>query len=126
MRITNSRRGSLLAEKTELARGMWKKMLGLMFRAGIDDGAGLLMQFEKESSDMYSIWMLGMRFPIDIIFIDKNKKVTDVYSNVPPVSFNPGTWKIYRPTKPVKWILEVRAGKARETGTSVGDGLSFG
>jgi len=125
MIITNKTRKTVLTNKTEVAKSNWKKMLGLMFRGGIDDNAGFLMEFGKPSKDLYSIWMLGMFFPIDIIFISAEKEVTDVYENVSPVSFNPMTWKVYAPTKPVKWILEVKAGRARGMKTKAGDRLSF-
>jgi uncharacterized membrane protein (UPF0127 family) len=125
MKITNSTRKTVLTERTEVAGSIWKKSLGLMFRSGIGDDAGFLMEFGKPSKDMYSIWMLGMLFPIDIIFISAEKKVTDVYENVRPVSFSPATWKVYRPSSPVKWILEVAAGRAKKSGTSVDDRLDF-
>lgn len=125
MRILNNTRKTVLVENIELARSFWKKSMGLMFRSGIEDSTGFLMEFGKESKDLYSIWMLGMFFPIDIIFINAKKEVTDVYKNVPPFSVNPYTWKVYRPTKPVKWILEVAAGVAKKSRTSVGDRLDF-
>jgi uncharacterized membrane protein (UPF0127 family) len=125
MKIANMTRKTVVAETVEVAGSFWKKSLGLMFRSGIDDSAGFLMEFGKPSKDLYSIWMLGMRFPIDIIFINARKEVTDVCGNVPPVYPNPATWKVYRPTRPVKWILEVKAGRAKETRTKPGDRLSF-
>jgi len=125
MRVINKTRKTVLTGKTEVARSGWKKSLGLMFRGGIDDNAGFLMEFGKPSKGLYSIWMLGMFFPIDVIFINEKKEVTDVYENVPPVSFNPVTWKVYAPTKPVRWILELKAGRAGKTKTRAGDRLSF-
>jgi uncharacterized membrane protein (UPF0127 family) len=125
MRITNRSRRTVLAGTVEVATSFWKKSLGLMFRGGISEDAGFLMEFGKPSKDLYSIWMLGMFFPIDVVFISAEKEVTDVYGNVPPLSLNPRTWKVYRPTKPVKWILELKAGRARKSGTVAGDKLRF-
>ncbi len=125
MRIINRTRKTVVAETVEVAGSFWKKSLGLMFRGGIDEKAGFLMEFGKPSKDLYSIWMLGMFFPIDVIFISAEKEVTDVYENVPPLSLNLRTWKVYRPTRPVKWILEVKAGRAKKTRTKPGDRLSF-
>ena len=125
MKIRNLTTKKDITETTEIARSSLRKALGLMFRSGLKRGHGLLMEFTKPSKYAYSIWMLGMRFPIDIIFIGPDKKVTDVFENVPPLSFRPSTWRVYSPTKPVKWIVEVSAGMARKSGTSVGDRLIF-
>ena len=124
MKITNKIRKTVIANKTEKAGNFLAKGLGLMFRGGIGEDEGLLMEFGRPSKN-YTIWMLGMRFPIDIIFIGEDRKVTDVYSNVPPLSFRPSTWKVYKPTKPVKWILELRSGRCKGSGTKVGDILDF-
>ncbi len=125
MRIKNSTRKTIITEKTEVAGSFLAKTLGLMFRRGLDEKSGLLMEFGRESKELYSIWMLGMFFPIDIIFINAKSEVTDVYENARPLSPNPATWKVYRPTKPVRWILEVAAGRAGKTKTSPGNKLVF-
>ena len=125
MRIVNRTRNTTITENAEVARSAWKKMLGLMFRGSMEDTSGFLMEFGKPSKELYSIWMLGMLFPIDVIFISEKKEVTDVYENVRPVSGDPRTWRVYRPTKPVKWILEVPAGRAGKSGTVTNDKLRF-
>ena len=76
-------------------------------------------------SDKHSIWMFCMRFPIDVVFINDDNVVTDIFENVPPVSLMPSTWKVYKPTKPVKLILELKSGRCRRTRTKVGDRLDL-
>jgi hypothetical protein len=78
---------------------------GLMFRKG----ENALLEFRKEGK--YGIWMLFMRYPLDLIFLDKNKKVIEIIKNVPPISFNPKTWKTYYPKKKCKYVLELDARK---------------
>lgn len=80
-------------------------MTGLMFRKEGD----ALLEFKKEGK--YGIWMVFMRFPVDLVFLDKNKKIVDLIKNVPPLSFNPKTWKIYYPEKKCKYVLELDARK---------------
>lgn len=123
MKITNKTRKTVLAEKVEVATGFWHKMLGLMFRSKIADSAGFLLEFENE--DFHGIWMLGMRFEIDLVFIDSGKRVVDIFENLKPISLNPIAWKVYKPTKPVKWVLELKSGRIRKTKTSVQDNLFF-
>ena len=64
-----------------------------------------------------SIHCLFVFFPIDVIYLDENKKVVDVQRKVPPFA-------LYRqPTRPAKFFIEVNAGKA--AGTEVGDELAW-
>ena len=121
MKVANASKRTVVAGEVEIARSFFSKSLGLMFRKDLGRSRGLLMEFSREGQGMYSIWMLGMRFPIDVVFISSDGTVTDVFERIPPVSLNPGTWKVYRPTRPVKWILEIPAGAAKKSRTSVGD-----
>lgn len=123
MKIINETKKTVIAEKTEIARSFWRKALGLMLRSGMDDSAGFLLEFEKEGT--YGIWMLGMRFPIDLVFIDSRKRVVDIFKGIKPFGFDPTSWKVYNPGKTTKWVLELKSGRVRETMTSVGDMISF-
>jgi len=123
MRILNRTRKTVLAEEVEVAKSFRKKTIGLMFRGGIGDDKCLLMDFEREGH--HSIWMLGMRFPIDLVFLDAKKRVVCVFRNVKPVGFGPKTWRVYDAPEPVKWIIELKSGRIRSTGTKTGDALSF-
>lgn len=97
-------------QKISLPRGLEiadtprKRALGLMFRKS---PRPLLMDFEKQGN--HGIWMLFMRFPIDLIFLDKEKRVITTYKNIKPITLNPKTWKIYRPGSPARYALEIPA-----------------
>jgi len=121
--IKNVTKGKVIVKNVEIARALGEKTKGLMFRSSLDKDSGLLMPFDKERK--HEIWMLGMRFPIDIIFINKDKRIVDVKHNAKPMGRNPMTWRIYRPRKPCKYVLEVNAGAAGKTKTEVGDVLEF-
>ncbi len=123
MRIRNTTRRTLIADRVEVARSFWKKTLGLMFRGNIGDSEGFLLEFGREGP--YGIWMFGMRFPIDLVFIDSRKRVVDVFEGIMPVSINPATWRVYTPSKSAKWVLELKAGRAKKTRTKKGDRISF-
>jgi len=123
MRILNATRKTTVAGSAELARSIFSKAIGLMFRSGMKEGCGLLMEFGRE--DYHAIWMFAMRFPIDIVFIDGRKKVTAVFKRARPLGPSPRTWRLYRPPEPAKWVLELPAGGAAASGTRAGDTLSF-
>jgi uncharacterized membrane protein (UPF0127 family) len=59
------------------------------------------MPFQRK----WSLWMFAVRYPIKMIFIDKDKKVIDI-KNGEPITTDPRTWKVYIPKEPCKYILE--------------------
>lgn len=121
--IKNITRKTILIRKTETANSVGKKTKGLMFRKELAKDTGFLMVFGYERR--HEIWMFGMRFPIDIIFIDKDKRIVDIKHSVRPMGKNPMTWRVYIPKEKCRYVLEVRADLANKTGTEVGDVLSF-
>jgi uncharacterized membrane protein (UPF0127 family) len=88
----------------EYATTFFKKSIGLMFRVAAPKD-GFLFTFEREG--FHSIWMPFMKFPIDIVFYDKDGKFINIARGAKPISMNPETWKIYKPEKPCKYILEM-------------------
>ena len=68
--------------------------------------------------------MLFMRFPIDVVWADSGMKVTGVGRKVMPFDpLKPGTWRIYKPGKPSKYVIELGVGGAEGTGD--GDLIEF-
>jgi len=85
--------------EVELADNFWKKMIGLSFSKKKN------MLFSMPYEHKWTFWMFLVRYPIKIIFINKNKIVVDI-KKAQPITLNPKTWKIYKPKKPCKYILE--------------------
>jgi len=121
--IKNATKKRIIVKKFEIAKTPWKKTKGLMFRKELAKGSGLLMIFERERK--HGIWMLGMRFPIDIVFIDSRKRIVDIRHSVKPVGRHPKTWRVYKPSKPSKYVLEVNSRLVKRSGTDIGDFLEF-
>ncbi len=65
---------------------------------------GMLFVFEK--ADAYPFWMLDMRYPIDILWLDRNYSVVSVARNVTPESYP----DVFTPTTTVQYVLETRPG----------------
>ena len=55
---------------------------GLMFQNELPFDRGMLFVFDKPAT--YSMWMLNMQFPLDIIWFDENLNITAIEKNVPP------------------------------------------
>ncbi|MCK4729868.1 MAG: DUF192 domain-containing protein [Candidatus Aenigmarchaeota archaeon] len=76
-------------------------MLGLMFRKR----GNALIEFPWEGKP--GIWMLFMRYSLNLVFLDKNLRVIDILKNIPPLFFSPKTWKTYYPKNKYKYVLEL-------------------
>jgi hypothetical protein len=56
----------------ELAVTEEERQQGLMYREKIDSDQGMLFIFEEE--EKYSFWMKNMKFSIDILWLDRDKR----------------------------------------------------
>ncbi len=123
MQVLNLTRCTTITRKTELASSIFSKTKGLMFRENLDEGKGMLFMFSREGK--HSIWMMGMRFPIDIIYIDSDKRVVGIHKDFRPMRLHPKTWKISKPDKKCKYVLELNTGVIDNSATKIGDELEF-
>ncbi len=70
------------------------------------------MLFAFNVPDNYSFWMKDMHFPIDIIWLDQDKRVVTVAARVDPSSYP----RSFKPDTPSLYVLELSAGKAADFG----------
>jgi uncharacterized membrane protein (UPF0127 family) len=91
--------------KAEIADSPLKKVKGLMFRKKLKNNEGMFFDFYRTRP---GIWLFGMRFPIDIIWINSAMHVVDINKNAKPWKF----WKIYEPKERARYALEVNGGFA--------------
>jgi uncharacterized protein len=97
-----------------------ERMQGLSGRASLREDRGMLFVYSDHVERRY--WMKGMRFPIDIVWIDR-ARVTGVEPKVPvPVGDD---FPIYPSRAPADRVLEVRAGWAARHGVERGDRVTF-
>jgi len=108
----------------ELADNPEKQALGLSWRESMPQDSGMLFIFPTE--DHYSIWMRGMSFPLDLIWVSEGKIIVEIRERV---SAEPGKLdsdlKIYTPKTKSKYIIEMNAGVVSENGWQVGDHVEF-
>ncbi len=103
--------------QTEMARAQLEKQHGLMGRARLIEGTGMLFIYDKESRPVF--WMKNMLIPLDFIWVDKENKIIDVSQNVPVCKKeNCPTISI---SEPVRYVLEVPAGSVERSGIKIGD-----
>jgi len=101
----------------EIVRTSEAQAQGLSGRASLEKNAGMLFDFEKP--DVYKFWMKDMKFPIDIIWINKEGEVIYIQKNTTPESYP----ESFGPEQSVKYVLEVVAGFADKNNIKIGDKL---
>lgn len=84
-----------------------KRMIGLMYRDSLRRGCCMLFDFNRE--DRYGIWMHGMRFPIDILWIGSNMEIVDAFASAKPCG-SIFRCRTYRPGGPARYVIELPSG----------------
>ncbi len=97
------------------------RAMGLMFRPSLPPDRALLFVFEQP--EFHGIWMKNCRFPIDIVWVDAEKRVVHVSDHVPPCLKDP--CPSYQPMRKALYVVEMNAGQAAREKLSVGAALSF-
>ncbi len=92
----------------ELAVTDWERQRGLMYRDAIYKDQGMLFIFSEES--YHSFWMKNMSFSIDILWLDKEKRIVHIEERVPPCQTR--DCPSYAPDLPAMYVLELKAGMA--------------
>ncbi|MGB6463286.1 MAG: DUF192 domain-containing protein [Nitrosotalea sp.] len=83
---------------------------GLQFQQQLPYNQGMIFIFPQ--SQVVSMWMIDMQFPLDMIWFDSNGNVVDIEKNLPPCNDN-STCTIYNgQTQNAKYVLEVTGGFA--------------
>ncbi len=102
----------------EIAENNEEHEKGLMYRAYLPDSTGMLFIFENES--LRNFWMKNTIIPLDIIYLDSNKKIISIAENTTPYS-EEGI-----PSLGVaKYVVEVNAGFTKRNNIQKGDEISF-
>ncbi len=107
----------------EVAAEPGSRALGLGNRDSLAPEAGMLFIFPK--SGLYKFWMKGMRFPLDMIWIEGNK-IVDISASVAVLnSSSDGPIPVYSPKTEVSQVLEVNSGYAAAHNIQIGDPVQY-
>ncbi|MDO8594800.1 MAG: DUF192 domain-containing protein [bacterium] len=93
--------------------------LGLGNRDSIGDSEGMLFVFE--APDFHGIWMKGMRFPLDIVWLDEGLRVVAMKENVTVDTYP----QSFFPKERASSVLELKAGTATKDEITVGSVLTL-
>jgi uncharacterized membrane protein (UPF0127 family) len=111
LKVLNLTRQAVLADCVEVADHGATRRKGLLGRSGLAAGEGLWIV------PCESVHTFGMKFPIDLVYLDRNKKVKKVRSGVPP-------WRLSACLS-AHSVIELASGTIHTTQTRPGDTLEF-
>ena len=112
LKIFNTTRKTTIAEHAQVAAAFFPRMIGLLNRTSLHEGEGLVLMSCQQ------IHMVFMRFPIDVIFVDKTHKIVGLVSNIQPFAVSPIFWK-------ASFAIELPIGAIEKSQTQLEDVLEF-
>jgi len=106
--IYNRSREIVLARRGRAATSYWSRLVGLMGRARLEADEALWLQ------PCNWVHTLGMRFAIDVLYLDRQGQVLRAIPELVPQRLGPPVW-------PARAVVELPAGTIARTSTRAGD-----
>lgn len=99
-----------IALQVQVADTEPRRVRGLMFQDQLPYNQGMIFVFEK--AGIYSLWMLNMQFPLDMIWFDKDGNIIHIEKDIPPckTALETMTCQSITPDGEALYILEVTSG----------------
>jgi uncharacterized membrane protein (UPF0127 family) len=110
--VHNLTRGTWVAERCRVATSMRDRAVGLLATPNLPAGEGLLIERTQ------SIHMFFMRYPIDVVFTDRDARVSRTVANLRP-------WRVVWWARGARDCIELPVGALLTSGTAVGDHLAM-
>ncbi len=108
--------------KAELSDTFVKRMIGLMYRDGLEKDHCMLFDFHGKGK--YGIWMHNMRFPIDVLWVGSDMSIVDTLSSAKRCG-NILRCRTYKPSSPARYVIELPSGYIAERGIAAGMKISI-
>jgi hypothetical protein len=99
-----------------------KMNLGLGIRDNMTESQAMLFPFKQEGRQGF--WMNGMKFPIDIIWINADKQVVHIEHSLPPCP-NIVDCPVHTPDQQAMYVLETTAGFSQRHNVTDGAQVEF-
>lgn len=109
------------AVSVEIAADDATREQGLMYRDSLPPDTGMIFLFP--ASGDYPFWMKNTLIPLDMIWLDDQKKIVHIAREVPPCKADP--CPNYPPNAIARAVLEVAGGVASRHGLQNGQVLRF-
>ena len=107
-------RGTILVDdialEVQIADSEPRRVRGLMFQDQLPYDQGMIFVFDQPG--LYSLWMLNMQFPLDMIWFDRDGNVVHIEKDIPPckTALEIATCQSIVPDNKAFYVLEVTSG----------------
>jgi uncharacterized membrane protein (UPF0127 family) len=97
---------------------------GLMFRDALPPNRGMLFFYPKQQAHPH--WMYQVKFPIDIVWMDRERRIVEMSPNTPPCPSKAAhECPSYGGQAPSRFVLEAGPGFIAKNGLQMGEKLDF-
>lgn len=96
------------------------RIIGLSGVESLPPNGGLLMDFQEDNEA--GIWMKDMKLPLDIVWLDADKKVIYIVTNASPEL---STTKTFTPPTPARYVIELSSGSVKNGAIKIGSAAEF-
>ena len=112
MQIFNRSQNTLIASQAQMATSLAQRTKGLLGRLSLAKNEAMVL---KPCSSIHTFFM---RFPIDVLFVDRQMRIIRLITNMPPNRLSPIAWASIM-------AIELPAGKIGQTNTQAGDHIEI-
>ena len=95
------------------------RQVGLGDTASLADNEAMLLAFARDAQ--WSIWMKDVEYPIDVVWLDDQRRVVHIVKNMPPSSYPDS----FSPDKPARYVVELAAGTVEKKAIRIGTTARF-
>lgn len=110
--LENTTKNRILTKNFKLCEDLLSKAKGLMF----SKPKTLIFTFDKEKRIL--LHMFFVFFPIDVVFLDKNRRVVEIKTNFKP-------FIIYKSKRKAKYVIEFPLGMINNKNIKIGDKVKW-
>jgi uncharacterized membrane protein (UPF0127 family) len=110
--IKNQTKKFVIIKKAKICKSLWAKGTGLMLKKKPD--YGMIFIFRKEQSNPITMFLVF--FPVDLLFLDKSKRVVEIKKKLKP-------FRDYYPRAKSMYVIELPVGVMGKT--RIGDRIEF-
>jgi len=110
--IRNATRATVVGTRVAVAETFWTRLVGLLGRKGLAQDTGLWI---RPSSGVHTF---AMRFPIDVVALDRTRRVRAVWPSLRPWRISGVSWRIHS-------VIELPVGSIQRAEIHRGDQLEI-
>ncbi|MGM0597890.1 MAG: DUF192 domain-containing protein [Myxococcota bacterium] len=107
-------KGKRISLEVQIATTPQQKQKGLMFRKKLPQGEGMLFVYRNEQK--LGFYMANCYIHLDLIFLDKNKKIVDIIRNAKPMDKT-----VLVPRQTSQYVIEVNGGFCKKHNIQIND-----